>query len=102
MPHAGHRTPNAIWNVQGGNPNCWCVPKPLASGLRVADVTRSPSNTDPTAIKRIRWNLEILNSSEGIDRITTSAIRGGRIAGNVIRHKIYLQRSGMLILSTEL
>ncbi len=32
MPQLGQRRPKSTRKVQGGNPSCWCVPKPRPSG----------------------------------------------------------------------
>lgn len=49
MPHVGHRQPNRATNVHGGNPNCWCVPWPRVSGVRIIATSRGNANPSPIA-----------------------------------------------------
>lgn len=52
MPHEGHRIPKNITMVQGGKPNCWCVPIPALFGVnRLATmsgaISATPNSTNP-------------------------------------------------------
>lgn len=59
MPQDGQRTPSNHTNVQGGSPNCRCVPKPFGSGRNMPATVRAASK--PKAIAANPSRLFALN-----------------------------------------
>jgi len=51
MPQAGQRTFHKNLAVHGGNPSCWCVPRPDSAGRkRAATTSGDASNNAPANI----------------------------------------------------
>ncbi len=65
IPQVGHRIPNKATSVQGGSPNCWCVPWPLASG--------SSRQATPSGNRSAMAVIAAKNRSRGVTWRTESA-----------------------------
>ncbi len=114
IPQVGQRIPHRATSVQGGNPNCWCVPWPRGSGSnkqamtngtnrypavvaaksRPRDVTSRrespPAATPDFSDQALAWLQQTgsvaLASRKGFTRARFNG--GGRIAGSQTRDKI--------------
>ena len=76
IPQAGQRIPNKYTDVQGGNPNCWCVPDPEGSGCNRDATTsgiRSPNAARHEAM-RVPTRMRLSPSAKGDP---TSWLSGG-------------------------
>lgn len=58
MPHEGHRNPKNATIVQGGNPNCWCVPMPETLGVNWLATTSGTISPTPKSVSPIRHHQE--------------------------------------------
>lgn len=67
MPQAGQRMPNIATDVQGGNPNCWCVPYPTGLGSRArATANNASTNSMATTAQTLPERLaRIIHSQNG-------------------------------------
>ena len=114
IPQVGQRIPHRATSVQGGNPNCWCVPRPRGSGSNKQAITNgtrrypavvaaksrprgvtsrresSPVATPGSSDQALAWLQQTgslaLASRKGFTRARFNG--GGRIAGSQTRGKV--------------
>lgn len=101
MPHAGQRKPNIIWDEHGGNPNCWCVPKPAESGSSIRAVTNSAiSNMPPVTITARSHQSNGHANGAG----STAVVAAGNLTGDsvVIARSLSLAQGARSILVARL